>query len=314
MNSQKALLLSALAALVLIGCGKEDSPQPSGTNDATNAKTSQTVLPSKPPGNSTSSSPAAPPAAGQSMPQTRQRILGEIVQLIGKPTAGLSAEHWKTVKARYWMPSFDRVVQQGAKPLNVQDLLAEPKGKESLITQILTGHFTDVGDKAEQDALLAFHTLALVTAASGGASLPAALEDRKGDANITRGDMILFEVLSDAFVDMPHRGQVSQADLDQWKRLAASPNSLHRLLALRTFQNVAPQPEQWLEFYRLYLAEQDQGIIEEVADMAFQTAKPEAAALLVQIRAKAGQATPADFLAKLDRSIDFLQKLPSRGK
>lgn len=314
MNMQKVLLLSALAALVLIGCGKEDSPQASETNDAAKAKASQTVLPSKPPGKATSASLAAPPAAGQSMPQTRQRILGEIVQLIGKPAAGLSAEHWKAVKARYWMPGFDRVVQQGAKPLNVQDLLAVPKGKESLITQILTGHFTDVGDKAEQDALLAFHTLALVTAASGGASLPAALEDRKGDANITRGDMILFEVLSDAFVDMPHREQVSQADLDQWKRLATSPNSLHRLLALRTFQNVAPQPEQWLEFYRLYLAEQDQGIIEEVADMAFQTAKPEAAALLVEIRAKAGQATPADFLAKLDRSIDFLQKLPSRGK
>ena len=93
-----------------------------------------------------------------------------------------------------------------------------------------------------------------------------------------------------------------------------SPNSLHRLLALRTFSNIAPKPEQWLEFYRLYLAEQDQGIIEEVADMAFQTAKPEAAALLAEIRAKAGQATPAEFVAKLDRSIDFLQKLPTRGQ
>lgn len=249
------------------------------------------------------------------MQQTRQRILGEIVQLIGKPSAGLSAEHWKAIKAQYWKPEFDRVVQSSAaKPTNVRDVLAVPKGKESLIIQIWKGRFTDVSDKAEQDALIALQTMAQMTASSGGASLPAALEDRKTDASITRGDVILFELFSDAFVDMPRREQVTKAELDQWKQLATSANSLHRLLALRLFHNVAPTPEQWLEFYQPYLMEQDQTIIEEVASLAFQTAKPEAAGLLQEIRARPSVAANPDFAAKLDRSIDFLQKLPSRGQ
>jgi hypothetical protein len=314
MNTRNHLLLSALAALVLIGCGKEDSAQPATTNDTAKAKASPPVLPNQPPLGAPSSSPTAPSTEGQPMRQTRQRILGEVVELIGKPAAGLSAEHWKTIKARYWKPDFDRVVQPAAKPTNVRDLLAVPKGKESLIAQILTGRFSDISDKAEQDAMLALHTLALVTATSGGTSLPAALEDRKGDANITRGDLILFELLDDAFVDVPRREQVSKAELDQWTELATSPNSLHRLLALRTYRRVAPNPEQWLDFYRGYVNEQDLGILEEVTDMAFQTAKPEAAAVLAEIRARPSAAANPDFAAKLDRSIDFLQKLPSRGQ
>lgn len=314
MNTQILLLLSALAALVLVGCGKEDSPQPPTTNDTAKAKAPQTVFSKKLPESSPAPLPTPPPAERQPMQQTRQRILGEIVQLIGKPSAGLTGEHWKAIKARYWKPEFDRVVQPAAKPTKVQDLLAVPKGKESLIAQILTGRFSDISDKAEQDAMLALHTLALVTATSGGTSLPAALEDRKGDANITRGDLILFEVLDDAFVDVPRREQVSKAELDQWTQLATSHNSLHRLLALRTYRRVAPNPEQWLDFYRAYVNEQDQGILEEVTDMAFQTAKPEAAAVLAEIRARPSAAANPDFAAKLDRSIDFLQKLPSRGQ
>lgn len=310
MNTRTLLLLSGLSALVLVGCGKEESLQPPATGYTAKLTAPQTIFPNKPP----MGAPSASLQEGQPMQQTRQRIIGEIVQLIGKPAAGLSAEHWKTIKARYWKPEFDRVVQPAARATNVRDLLAVQKGKDSLITQILSGNFTDVADKSQQDALLAFHTLALATAASGGTSLPAALEDRKGDANITRGDVILFEVFSDAFVDMPRREQVPQAELDPWTQLATSPNSLHRLLALRLFNNVAPKPEQWLDFYRLYLEDQDQTIIEEVASLAFTTAKPDAAGLLREIRARPSSAANPDFAAKLDRSIDFLQKLPTRGQ
>src|SRR5690606_31413635 len=167
MNTQKTFfLLSVLSALVLTGCGKEDIPQPPTTDDAAKAEPSQTALSDKSTLGAPSSSPIDPSAADQPIQQTRQRIFDEIVSLIGRPAAGLSAEHWKTIKARYWKPEFDRVVQPATKPINIQDMLAVPKGKESLIIQLWTGRFTDAKDKAEKDALLALQTMAMMTAAS----------------------------------------------------------------------------------------------------------------------------------------------------
>ena len=106
------------------------------------------------------------------------------------------------------------------------------------------------------------------------------------------------------------REEPTQAELDQWKLLARSPNGLYRLLALRTFQRVAPKPEQWLDFYRLFSSERDRGILEEVVDLVFQTARPEAATLPSDIRVRTAGATNSDMVGKLDRSIEWLRKLP----
>lgn len=312
MKKQTFLLLSGFAALTLVGCDKEDSPQPPKTTVTPRVKAPQTVIPSALPIAPSSSTDAA--IEDLSIQQTRKRILAEITQLIAKPDAGLSIEDWKTIKARYWKPDFDQVLQPAVEASNVRNLLAVPSGREPLISQILAGRFVDVSDKAEQEALLAFHTLALVTAASGGTSLPAALEDRKADANITRGDLILFTVFDDAFIDVPRRQHVSKAELDQWQQLAKSPNSLYRLLALRTYRRVASSPEQWLKFYHAFVDEQDQGILEEAASLTFLTAKTEAAALLREIRAKVNIEETPEFAAKLDRSIDFLLNIPQRGE
>ncbi|HCN78390.1 MAG TPA: hypothetical protein DIT13_14495 [Verrucomicrobiales bacterium] len=239
--------------------------------------------------------------------------MAEIVSMIGKPAGGLTRDHWRQIREHYWLPSFDRVIRAAGSKASTHELLQPPKDKRPLVVQLLSGAF-ETQDAAEQDSLLALHNLALVTAAAGGASLPAALADRQSDPNITQGDIILFEVFNDAFEDVPRTEQLGQSTLQEWQQMAASHNGVVRLLALRTFRRVAPQPEQWLEFYRSYKNERDEGILTELTDMVFETAKPEAATILGEIRSRPGQALPADLAAKLDRSIDFLTKLALRAQ
>ncbi len=182
-----------------------------------------------------------------------------------------------------------------------------PRDKKPLIVQIATGRFVDIADATEQESLLALHALAMVTASSGGISMPTVFEDRLANADITRGDVVLFEVFNDAFVDVPRREVVSEPELNQWQGLARSPNGLLRLLALRNFRRVAPSPDQWLNFYRNYVAETDQSILEEVVDLAFQTAR-----LLSDVRTRATATMSPDLASKLERSIAWLEKLPAQ--
>lgn len=187
-----------------------------------------------------------------------------------------------------------------------------PRDKKPLIVQIATGRFVDIADATEQESLLALHALAMVTASSGGISMPTVFEDRLTNADITRGDIVLFEVFNDAFVDVPRIETVSEAELNKWQGLARSPNGLLRLLALRNFRRVAPSPDQWLNFYRNYVAETDQSILEEVVDLAFQTARPEASRLLSDVRARATATMSPDLASKLERSIAWLEKLSAQ--
>jgi hypothetical protein len=71
-------------------------------------------------------------------------------------------------------------------------------------------------------------------------------------------------------------------------------------------------PDQWLNFYRNYIDETDPSILEEVIDLTFQTARPEAARLLSDVRTRATETLSADLASKLDRSIAWLKKLPEK--
>ena len=239
--------------------------------------------------------------------------MSDIVAMIGKPEGGLTRDDWTKIKERYWLPDFDRAVSGPEDATTVRELLATPEGETPLVVQLLSGSFK-TQDPAEEDALLAFHNLALVTAAMGGSSLPSAIGDRRNDPNITRGDVIMFEVFNDAFQDVPRSETLPQTTLREWEQLAESSNDLVRLLALRTFSKVSPKPEQWLDFYRSYVDDPSDEIMAEAADKIFETAMPESAELLIEMRSRTDPPLSADFAGKLDRSISFLTKLPARSQ
>ena len=315
MSSLKlCVLLLPIAALVLTGCGREDAEQHGdggntrpGDEQASDAAASQSAPLPKP------VQPREPDASQGSPQQARQRVMSEIVAMIGKPEGELTRDDWTKIKQRYWIPDYDRTVRSPEDATTFLELLATSEGETPLVVQLLSGSFK-TKDSAEEDALLAFHILALVTAAMGGSSLPSAIGDRGNDPNITRGDVIMFEVFNDAFQDVPRSEVLPQTTLREWEQLAESPNDLVRLLALRTFSRVAPQPEQWLDFYRSYVDDPSDEIMAEAADKIFETAMPEAAESLIEMRSRTDPPLSADFAGKLDRSISFLSKLPARSQ
>ena len=305
-------------SLLLIECRKSEEKKEASVVAPSEPVASERVSHEGPPkeavNNPLPSSPIISHGDRLSVSQIRQQILDEIDKLIGSPANGLRREHWRIIKKRYWPAAFDEIIQDSQRSVDtssVKNLLVGAPGKQPIVAQILTGNFTGVADENEQKSLVALHLLAMSIAGSGGASLPAAFMDRQNSTEITRGDLILFEVFNDAFVDV-QRAQLSEADLAYWKQLANSSNGLYRLLALRTFRRVAPDPVEWIDFYRSYVNEADPGILEEVADLAFQTARPEAATLINDIRVKVGDTTNSVFLSKLDRSIEWLRKLPQQ--
>lgn len=315
MNSLRTfVLLLPIAALVLTGCGREDSEQQadgeihtSGYEQASDAAASQSAPLPKP-------DQTREPDASQGSPQqARQRVMSDIVATIGRPEGGLTRDDWVKIKERYWLPNFDRTVRGPEDEVTIRELLATPEGETPLVAQLLSGSFK-TQDPAEEDALLAFHILALVTASMGGSSLPSAIGDRRNDPNITRGDVIMFEVFNDAFQDVPRSKSLPQSTLREWQQLAESPNDLVRLLALRTFSRVSPEPEQWLDFYRSYVEDPSDEIMAEAADKLFETAMPEAVESLIAMRSRTNPPLSADFAVKLDRSINFLSKLPTRSQ
>lgn len=311
MNDRSIFGWAVVATLALASCGKDNEGRPLTSSHDTKHEQQQPSSSRQKVTEPESQPPQTEQATTTSVALTRKRVWDEVLKLRGD---SLTPDSWKAIKQRYWTPNLEQVVQRGgqAKTASVRSLLAVPRDKKPLIVQIATGRFVDITDATEQESLLALHALAMVTASSGGISMPTVFEDRLANADITRGDVVLFEVFNDAFVDVPRRETVSEAELNKWQGLARSPNGLLRLLALRNFRRVAPTPDQWLNFYRNYVAETDQSILEEVVDLAFQTARPEAARLLSDVRTRAAGTLPADFVAKLDRSVAWLEKLPAQ--
>jgi hypothetical protein len=239
--------------------------------------------------------------------------MSDIIATIGNPEDGLTRDDWTKFRERYWLPEFDRTVRSPEDAMTVRELLATPEGTTPLVVQLLSGSFK-TQNPAEEDSLLAFHNMALVAAATGGSSLPAAIGNRRDDPNITRGDVIMFEVFNDAFQDVARSEELPKTTLREWEQLAESPNDLVRLLALRTFSKVSTQPDQWLVFYRSYVDDPSDEIMAEAADKLFETAIPEAAESLIEMRSRTDPPLSADFAAKLDRAINFLSKLPARSE
>ena len=297
-------------ALLLVGCGKNDERQPTPESHQSNATQSPAPSNVKQPRKSRLTKT---PITEELLPSLRRTFHEEIEGIIGRQIADLTSEEWRAIKQHYWTATLDQPIPQPkrrASRLAISDILAIAAKKDPLIIQFATGKFTDISDPAEQEFLVATHLLAMATAAQGGSSLPKAIADRINDPMITRGDLFMFEVLSDAFVEVTGRKQLSKSSKDQWQRLATCPNRLYRLLALRTFRRVEPEPKTWLAFYRGYLKDNDQEIVEEVISLVFQTALPEAAEVLTEFRAGCTEASPAAIVDSLDRSIEWMKRQP----
>lgn len=304
-------------ALLLIGCDKNDERSSKPDASRSNSSRSEPAQSIHSPSNLRSPKrirDATTSITVESLPSIRLKFIKEIEGLIGRHVADLTSEEWGAIKQHYWTPTLNQVIPQtkgGVSQLAIGDMLATESGKEPLIVQVATGKFTNIPDPAEQEFLVATHLLAMSTAGQGGASLPEAIADRVDDPHVTRGDLFMFEVFSDAFVEVSNRKQLSQASRGKWQQLAACPNRLYRLLALRTFSHVQPEPKDWLAFYRNYINETDPEIFKEATSLVSQTSFLEARDVLLEFRNRCNKSIEPTFIDDLDLSIEWLKRQPS---
>jgi len=310
MKTSEFTNLCIVACIFLAGCDKKEisrSPRSTTVRSPRTEQRGHIEMPSS----SDKSTTTAPPDKN-TLIQKRRQIADEIAILIGDSSDGLNGEQWRSLKKRYWVKTFDKPVPFGSpgSPTRVRDLFATSEEGQTPVMQVLTGRFTNITDPAEQDAIIAFHLVAMAIAGNGGTSMPGAFMDSAYKAEITKGDLILFEIFSDAFTESKNRKILTQQELNSWKLMAESPNVVYRLLALNNYYHSALGPQEWLSFYRLYLNERNPDILERVTALAVMTSSPEAADLLIDIRAKANATTSPELVSKLDDSIKWLQTLP----
>jgi hypothetical protein len=257
-----------------------------------------------------SSNPVPSQQERELLRKKREIILKDLQSILGETSGTITADKWNTLKKRYWTKSLDDQIltQNGTKPLTIKDVFETPIAKSGIIREVASGKFSYIKDTAEQEFLLAFHLLAMTS----GPSLPQVVKDYINNESISRGDILLFILFSDGLIDLPQKPILTKSELDQWTSLAKSPKSIYRLLGLQTYRKVAPEPIQWIEYYKLYTDESDPAIRENLIDLIFMTAIPEAADLLSQIRSKPEIEKDSILAAKLDRSITFLRKLPPK--
>ncbi|HEY5745773.1 MAG TPA: hypothetical protein VIU12_06840 [Chryseolinea sp.] len=302
-----------LVALVASGCGKRNTPveehKESATPSATSTptpKATPTLTPSTPKHQNLREEDAS----ARTLRERREDILSEIKSLTGSARGDLTPQEWQKVKEKYWRPRFNNPLIYGSQS-SVNDLMKNNSSKEPLIEQLATGNFTSVGDRDEQKSLAAFHLLGMLTAAAGGRTLPNALVGRLNQPP-TKGDLYFYEIFSDAFVEVGERERLAPSEVEAWKNVATATNPIYRLLALKTFPQVAADSSQKIELYKSYLGETDPAILGAVIDLSVQTTDPAASEFLAGLKSNPNVTGNPEMRQKIERSIEWLKTLPPK--
>lgn len=299
MMFSRQILCLLMLALIVSGCGDRE---------AGDAKSEPPIAESD---SSSETKRATPDTNALREATTREEVLTELASLVSGSEQGVTANEWRSVKETFWSPELDAVVsdeRSAGEPPRISEMLQDARGEMPLIAQILRDDFSGSISESEKSFLQAYHSLAMISAQTGGQSLPDAVSDRVESEDITRGDVFVLEIFDDAFTDVKKRPEISDSTLREWGRLAESPNDVIRLLALRNFRRVTQRPEEWVDFYRRYTNEENPEILEEVIDLVFQTSEPEAAQVLSDIRQQSPTGLTDELAEKVDRSIEWFEQ------
>lgn len=235
------------------------------------------------------------------------RTVQDLKQLLKAENGKLSAQQWKVLKTHYWGSEWDERAPAPEGAHSVGDAVKTPAGELPLIVRILKRDWGNIS-VADQDALLAWHFAAMGNAGKGGASLPLAVEDRCSDQNITNGDLVMYAIFLDSFADTSTRVRLSDAENQQWQKMATAPNGVYRLLAAQTYLHVEQDPESWVQFYRNFRNEQDPAILELAIGMLNTSARSSAVPVLEEFKQNVITQSDPRLAQKLDASIAFLAK------
>jgi hypothetical protein len=204
----------------------------------------------------------------------REEVAKELVTIVPKQAS--ISEAWDAVREAYWPDTFDAVSASAISDkgmLNKNSILtistasanlAENKGSGGFAQQFIEGNFNGIQNTKEAKALTAFYYVASIDANSGGHAMPHFVQAYSIHPKPTRGDLLIFALLDDAYDDVENTAPLNKDEFSEWCSLARGKNPFFRLLALRRFSGLGASESQSTEFYDQYMGEMDPVIIEQL--------------------------------------------------
>ena len=231
----------------------------------------------------------------------RKNVAAQLEHILGDAHFPLHVNQWTAVKQVYWSPTFEQpattIVSDG-----ISRSLPSLKLTSPLALQLAKGAFQGVDDAKEQQSMTALYLLANQDAMNGGHSLPYAFSDRFSDSQVTYGDLVMYEIFSDAFSDVNKSGGVAGDEVAQWVNMASAANPVCRLLALQSFSKVSADQTQQLRFYELYRNELNPEILQTLVQQLFYSANRDAISNLTELQANSSVKNSANLTSKVARA------------
>jgi hypothetical protein len=222
-----------------------------------------------------------------------------------------------------WVASFDRALPSAAAPdvANGKRMPAEiVEVTGSLGKMIEAGKVPFADTPEEYEAACMLFVIGMGQAVAGGAELPGLLWSRANALPPTKGDLVVFAVMSEAV----REATGERSSLENWRALKDATNPIYRHLALqgarRAFRAEAkgistesPRANEIigagrLAFYRGYLAETDPVIVASLIDAVAGVGSADARRTLEQMKAQQAQTANLQLMAKLNAALAELDR------
>ncbi len=236
------------------------------------------------------------------------------------------AKLWKTA----WPASFNAPLPDGA-TANVAagrvlpaTIANDQVQRESFIVRLQRGELGTIANNDELEAAYMMFALAVGDAQSGAGNLMRLVAERANQLPPTKGDLVLFNVASQALRDM-QRGGPNATTFADLIPFAEGKNPVYRLLALQASYNAVTNPTRNLSsenpqaevtlapartaFYQMYLNETDPAILSEAVRAMGTVPSADAKAALQRFRAAQQQAGNAEMVAAADEALRSCESL-----
>jgi len=188
----------------------------------------------------------------------------------------------------------------------IERILRYASERPHVIQQILSEDYIDFPTNDAQQRIRELHRNAVFLALKSPASLPTYVKGYVNRESPVIGDLVLFEVFNDAFVEARRKGSVSDFEMSEWRALAEGNNPIYRLLGARQFRKVTDDRGDLIEYYKSYVGEKENLLRTEIVDLVFQAQSVQSAGLLREMQAS-WNPVDDDLVKHIEAAIEWLE-------
>ena len=213
------------------------------------------------------------------LPEDNQDLaknIRDVQKLLGKGMIHAESD-WAKLRASYWPSSWETTLMTD-RSKSVRELIKD-HNYESLLRKVAKRDLADLAND-EAECLSIWFTASLASAYAPADSLPNAFAVRGETPEPTKGDLILYVLFRDAYLNKEGRSHLDWKQKEQWKKMSESPNPVVRLLAAETYLHVEEDLSDWIGFYSTFKGDSDPYVVEKALSALYTSGKGDAIGVL----------------------------------